>query len=150
MGEDTGRLGAMTEGGDWLFVSRDEVLELHRHAIVKWGGHPDPIPTGGCVEGSIGSAKTASMYVTEDGLPDLLSAAAHLLRSLAKNHCFRDGNKRVAWMSLVRCLLLNDIAIKADEQEAIDLVDGVVNDRTDVQQILNWLAGHIVGTQDLT
>lgn len=139
----------MTDGVDWPFVSRDEVLVLHGHAIVKWGGDPDPIPTDGCVEGSIGNAKTAAMYLAEDGSPDLLAAAAHLLLYLAKNHCFRDGNKRVAWMSLVRCLLLNDIAIQADEQEAIDLVDGVVNDRIDVERILQWLARHIVGAQDL-
>ena len=139
----------MTNDANWPFVSRTEVLGLHGDAIVEWGGDADPIPTGGCVERSIASAKAAAMYMANDGPPDPLVAAAHLLLYLAKNHCFRDGNKRVAWMSLVRCLLLNDIEVECDDQDAIDLVHGVVNDTIDATQILLWLARHMVATKDL-
>lgn len=139
----------MTTVIGWHFVDHAEVLAMHAHAIAKWGGKTDPIPVDGCVEGSIGNAQTAAMYLTGEDEPDLLTAVAHLLRSIAKNHCFTDGNKRVAWMSAIRCLLLNDLAIMADEQEAIDLVDGVVTDKFGVREITDWLAAHLVGAQEL-
>lgn len=57
---------------------------------------------------------------------DLFDKAAALLQSLAINHPFVDGNKRVAWMSTVVFLDFNGIDMaKVDQDVAYDLVAGV-------------------------
>ncbi|KYG11255.1 hypothetical protein BE21_08170 [Sorangium cellulosum] len=124
----------------WAFVEVGDVLHLHETAIRDYGGKESSVPKAGCVEGSIGNAVTASMYVAEDGEPDLLVAVAYLLVYLAKNHCFVDGNKRVAWSALVRVLDANGIRIIATQKEAATLVNDVASGTVDARGVLNWLS----------
>ncbi|KYF94361.1 hypothetical protein BE17_16975 [Sorangium cellulosum] len=130
----------MNEDLNWAFVDVEDVLHLHATAIRQHGGDQSLAPKAGCVEGSIGSAVTASMYVAEDGEPDLLVAVAYLLVYLAKNHCFVDGNKRVAWSAFLRVLDVNGIRIVAKQDEAAKLVNDVASGVIDAHGILIWLS----------
>ncbi|WP_437765182.1 type II toxin-antitoxin system death-on-curing family toxin [Sorangium sp. So ce281] len=130
----------MNDDLSWAFVEVEDVLHLHAAAIRHYGGDQSIAPKAGCVEGSIGSAVTASMYVAEDGEPDLLVAVAYLLVYLAKNHCFVDGNKRVAWSALLRVLDANGIQIIAKQDEAAVLVNDVASGVIDAHGVLNWLS----------
>ncbi|WP_437601229.1 type II toxin-antitoxin system death-on-curing family toxin [Sorangium sp. So ce590] len=129
----------MNEELQWIFVDAEEVMHLHDSAIQLYGGNPSPVPKDGCVEGSIGGAVSASMYEAEEEEPDLLVAVAYLLVYLAKNHCFVDGNKRVAWSSAIRVLDANGIHLVAQQEEAAKLVHDVVNGLIDVHGVLDWL-----------
>ncbi len=122
----------------WRFVGAEDVAVLHRYAVETYGGLAGV--TAGCVEASIGAAKTAAIYLAEENGVDLLTASAHLLCYLAKNHCFTDGNKRVAWMALIRAFDANGLTIIAEEQDAAELVENVVGDRVDVGGVIRWLA----------
>ncbi|WP_437286586.1 type II toxin-antitoxin system death-on-curing family toxin [Sorangium sp. So ce406] len=130
----------MNEDLSWAFVEIEDVLQLHAAAVSQYGGDQSLVPKAGCVEGSIGSAVTASMYVAEDGEPDLLVAVAYLLVYLAKNHCFTDGNKRVAWSALLRVLDANGIRIVAEQDDAAKLVNDVASGVVDAHGVLNWLS----------
>jgi death-on-curing protein len=122
----------------WDFPSVGELTELHSVAITAFGGAASP-PKEGCVDRSIASAINASLYSTDDdGEPDLLLAAAHLLFYVAKNHCFADGNKRAAWSAVIRALDLNGIRVEADPDEAAELVEGVASGARTVRDILLW------------
>ncbi|WP_438016918.1 type II toxin-antitoxin system death-on-curing family toxin [Sorangium sp. So ce315] len=130
----------MNEDFHWAFVGVEDVLHLHSVAIDQYGGERSMVPKAGCVEGSIGNAVTASMYVAEDGEPDLLVSVAYLLVYLAKNHCFVDGNKRVAWSALVRVLDANGFRIVAEQEDAAKLVNDVATGVVDVHGVLRWLS----------
>lgn len=130
----------MNEDLCWTFVEVEDVLHLHAAAITQYGGDHSLVPKAGCVEGSIGSAVTASMYVAEDGEPDLLVAAAYLLVYLAKNHGFVDGNKRVACSALLRVLDANGIRIVAEQDDTAKLVDDVASGVVDAHGVLSWLS----------
>jgi death-on-curing protein len=130
----------MSEDLNWAFVEVGDVLQLHEAVISEYGGKQSSVPKAGCVEGSIGNAVTAAMYVAEDGEPDLLVAVAYLLVYLAKNHCFVDGNKRVAWSAMLRVLDANGIRIVATQKEAAKLVDDVASGAIDSRGVLNWLS----------
>ncbi|HZF55334.1 MAG TPA: type II toxin-antitoxin system death-on-curing family toxin [Polyangiaceae bacterium] len=122
----------------WDFPSVGELTELHSVAITAFGGAASP-PKEGCVDRSIASAINASLYsADDDGEPDLLLAAAHLLFYVAKNHCFADGNKRAAWSAVIRALDLNGIRVEADPDEAAELVEGVASGARTVRDILLW------------
>ncbi|MEU0486502.1 type II toxin-antitoxin system death-on-curing family toxin, partial [Streptosporangium sp. NPDC006013] len=59
----------------------------------------------------------ASMF-GQEAYPDLFTKAAALLHSLAANHPFVDGNKRVAWVATVVFLAWNRRAIDTGDDEA--------------------------------
>jgi death on curing protein len=124
----------------WDFPPPSELIELHRVAISTYGGMASPQKEG-CVERSLASAINASLYSSHDGgdEPDLLLAAAHLLFYVAKNHCFADGNKRLAWEAMVRVFDMNGVRIEADPTDAGDLVEGVASGEHTVRDILQWL-----------
>ncbi len=51
-----------------------------------------------------------------------LILAAHLLFYIAKDHCFIDGNKRVAWLACVEFFKNLQLTLRADEDEAYELM----------------------------
>ncbi len=106
------------------FPDAARIRALHASAIEAYGGGKGEL-LADCVERSVGAAANAVLYADDESLP-FVTMAAYLLVYLAHNHCFQDGNKRVAWMALVDCLLANGFDVVATQQEAIDLVLDVV------------------------
>lgn len=135
----------MSEEFSWHFVTYDEVHALHAGAIATYGGELSGVRDG-CVEQCVDGSRTAAMYASDDG-SDLLSAASYLLIYLARNHCFTDGNKRVAWMSMVRLLALNNIRVEAAEEAAARLTEAAATGKIDADGVIQWLAtpGRLVG-----
>ena len=61
----------------------------------------------------------------QDAYPDLLTKAAALLHSLARNHPLVDGNKRLAWLATYVFCAKNGVELDPDDDDAYDLVIGV-------------------------
>lgn len=86
-------------------VSTATVFALHDAALAAHGGAPGDGKGLPCVEGSIGAAANAVLYRFDcDDYIDPKWFAAYAFLYLLKNHCFTDGNKRVAWMVLTHTL----------------------------------------------
>jgi len=56
-------------------------------------------------------------YLTEELYPDVFSKAAILFYLLIKNHPFVDGNKRTAFLALMRFLNINGYTLDATSDE---------------------------------
>jgi len=130
-------------------IDFDAVMELHREAISRFGGDQTPTAKDGCIERSLGAAWNAELYAgSEDALPGLCFAAC-LLFYLAKNHCFVDGNKRIAWMASMHVLLGLDLTIDVsdDDGEAfcLSILDGTVEHATDV---VTWMADKLAAIEE--
>lgn len=102
------------------YLTLGEVVALHRAVIESTGG-----ATGLRDLGALESA-LAQPRATFDGLdlhPSLAAKAAAPAYSLALNHPFVDGNKRVAHASMEVFLALNGVRLEAeiDEQERLFL-----------------------------
>lgn len=124
--------------GQWeSLISKERILALHREAINRYGGDPTQrLADVGCVEGRIGSAATAVGYL-EAGDEDCgLILAAYLLFYLARDHCFVDGNKRVAWMAATEVFRNLRLTINASSDEAeefvVDVSRGALRDASAV------------------
>jgi death on curing protein len=76
----------------------------------------------------------------EDAYPDLHTKAAAILHSLARNHAFVDGNKRVAWLSAGAFYWINGPLLDAPDDPAYDLVIAVATGDLDVPAIAATLA----------
>jgi death-on-curing protein len=67
------------------------------------------------------------------------------MQSLAGNHAFVDGNKRVAFAATAVFLRMNGYALRVDADEAERfLIDRLIVGRADVAVIAEWLEPRLV------
>ena len=99
---------------DRVYLTLDDVLYLHDDQLRIFGGAP-----GVRDEGLILSAllRPQTGYYN-----DLIEEAAALWESLAMNHGFVDGNKRVAFASLLAFLGLNGLVLTAGPDDVITFI----------------------------
>ncbi len=119
-----------------LFLTVEEALELHRQLIERFGG-AGGVRDPGLLESAL--ARPRSGYYGS-----LSEQAAALMQSLAGNHAFIDGNKRVAFAATAVFLRMNGyaLAVGADAAERF-LIDQVIEARADVPAIAGWLERHL-------
>jgi death-on-curing protein len=92
----------------------------------------------GLVQSAVSRPRTT--VFGEDAYPDLHTKVAALLHSLARNHPFVDGNKRVAWLSAGALYFVNGLLLDAPDDRAYDLVIGVATGELEVPDIAQALA----------
>lgn len=63
---------------------------------------------------------------------------------IARNHCFADGNKRVAWASF--CFVLNyyGLTIEATAKEVQSMVIAIVEKKIDNEGFTVWVRDRLV------
>jgi death on curing protein len=116
-------------------LSPDELIEIHSLLIAQFGG-ATRIRDRGLLE--------SACYRPRSGYYNtLFEQAAALLQSLASNHVFVDGNKRIAWTSARVFLRINGLhfTVSADEAERF-LIEKVIQAKIDVIAIAAWLSTH--------
>lgn len=119
-----------------IYPTVEEVLVLHALLIARYGGESGIRDLG---------MLDAALHRPRSGYYASLSEqAAALLQSLANNHAFVDGNKRVAFATTAIFLRLNgfDLRAKADDAEAF-LIEEVIQARAPLARIATWIERHI-------
>jgi death on curing protein len=111
-----------------IFLSLDEVLEIHENQLALYGGRP------GLLSLPLFESATAQPKATFGGqllLTDLFEMAAAYLFHIVQNHPFQDGNKRVGAVAAIVFLMTNgqDILLSNDELETLvlDTATGKLN-----------------------
>jgi death-on-curing protein len=92
-----------------IYPNKEDVMLMHGILIRQFGGH-----FGVRDEGAL----EAALYSPQSGYyPDLISQAAALFESLAINHPFIDGNKRIAFAVMDTFLRSNNMHIDAQSKD---------------------------------
>lgn len=136
-------------GEPWReFILPETIVTLHDEGIRRYGGKSSP-PHEGCIDGSVGGAYTAGLYSAKNDPPAALEIAlafaGYLLFYLAKNSCFVDGNKRVAWTSAMHILGYFGLTLTATQEEAEELVLGIVEKRVESgADVVRWLERYLI------
>ena len=94
------------------FPTLEELLAIHTALIAEFGGSPG-LRDGGALE----SALMRPQLGYYDGL---IEEAAALMESLAMNHPFVDGNKRIAFAATEVFLDMNGHFIDCNDREAYE------------------------------
>ena len=120
-----------------LFLSLDEVVEIHTVLIKRFGGPPG-VRDLGLLE--------SALYRPRSGYySDLVEMSAALFESLIKNHPFVDGNKRVAFFATDIFLRLNgykfSVEAKATHKFLMTLFE---SNNCDLDHLRPWVAESIV------
>jgi death-on-curing protein len=90
------------------YLTLADVLALHELLIERYGG-AHGVRDMGAVE--------AAVFRPQSGYyEDIIAEAAALMESLAMNHPFIDGNKRIAAAAMETFLEINGYNIQQDEQ----------------------------------
>ena len=69
---------------------------------------------------------------------DIIAEAAALWESLAQNHPFVDGNKRVAWVTARLFLLANGRKLVFEPFDAIRIMESAAAGRVSEQEVASW------------
>ena len=116
----------------------EQALRIARIAV----GGPIQVRDIGLLEAAVHRPRAS--VLGQDAYPDLYAKAGALLHSLARNHPFVDGNKRLAWLATYVFLAKNEIGLDPDDDAAYDLVIAVAaGEIDDVGEIAAVLASFI-------
>src|SRR3712207_1374736 len=88
-----------------VYLSTDDVIDLHARAVRATGDSPAGIRDHGGLE----SAVMRPRFLAHYGGADIISQAAALATGLSRAQAFVDGNKRVAYLAALVFLELNQI-----------------------------------------
>jgi death-on-curing protein len=107
-----------------VFLSLDEVLEIHSQQIERYGGSAGIRDTAGLESAVATPQATFGGEFLHTSIPAM--AAAYLFH-LCQNHAFIDGNKRVGANAAITFLLLNNWEPAFGEEELVELVLSVAS-----------------------
>jgi len=119
-----------------VFLSLDQVLNLHRVQIRRFGGAAG-LRDRGLLESAL--ARPQMTFGGEDLYPDLPAKAAALLHSLVANHPFSDGNKRVGAHAAILLLLANDVEPIFSSSELVETTLAVARGEIGAEALAIWL-----------
>jgi death-on-curing protein len=116
------------------YCTVEQALRIARIAV----GGPVHVRDVGLLEAAVHRPRTS--VLGQDAYPDLLTKAAALLHSLARNHPLVDGNKRLAWLATYVFCAKNGVELDAQDDPAYDLVvavaSGSIDDVGEIARIL--------------
>lgn len=117
------------------YLTLEDALYIHAELIRVFGGAPG-VRDKGLVESALLRPQTG--YYA-----DLIEETAALWESLAMNHGFIDGNKRVAYACVDLFLGLNGMKLTAENDAIIAFIYHHLEARTFTKPVLEaWLRGH--------
>jgi len=122
-----------------LFLTLEEVLEIHRDEIERHGGTLG-VRDNGLLESAVAAPQSGfgGHYLHSD----LYEMAAAYLFHLVQNHPFLDGNKRVGVATALVFLTMNGVETKMANQALVDMVLAVAKGKMDKPAIAEFFRKH--------
>jgi death-on-curing protein len=119
-------------------LTTEQALRIARLAV----GGPIEVRDLGLLDAAVHRPRAS--VLGQDAYPDLLTKAAALLHSLARNHPLVDGNKRLAWLATYVFCAKNGVELDPDDDAAYDLVIAVASGSLDEIEEIARILGSFV------
>ena len=118
------------------YLTMSEVLAMHADLIDRYGGSHG-VRDMGLLE--------AALFRPQTGYyADIVEQAAALWESIAQNHPFIDGNKRIAFTAADVFLRHNGFYLEVEGEDGHAFVDGsIARQEFRFAQILVWIRQHL-------
>ncbi len=116
----------------FVYLSLDEVIDLHARVIGLYGGMP-----GVRDEGALASclSQPQTHVFGHEPFATLYEKAAAYCFFIVRNHPFFDGNKRTGFIAALHFLLVNDVTPRFDEDHLYDVILAVAKGEAGVQEL---------------
>jgi death-on-curing protein len=117
------------------YLTTEQALRIARHAI----GGPVHVRDIGLLDAGV--HRPRARVLGQGAYPDVITKAAALLHSLARNHPLVDGNDRLAWLATYVFLAKNGLELDPPDDDAYELVVAVAAGQlSDVAEIASALS----------
>ncbi|GAA0606225.1 type II toxin-antitoxin system death-on-curing family toxin [Virgibacillus siamensis] len=121
-----------------VYLKTKDVILIHFMIMKKFGeGEQAGIKEQGLLESAVHRPQQSAFG--EDAYPTIFEKAASLFESLARNHCFYNGNKRTAFAAVDIFLKKNGFKLKRNDAENEDFTVVVAEGKVTAQEIAEWL-----------
>ena len=127
-----------------IWLTKSIVEAIHISQIREHGGQYGVRDTN-LLKSTIACPMNRWAYEQES---DIVILAAAYGYGFAKNHCFVDSNKRVAFMTMYTFLSLNGYEINATEPQVVGLMLGVADGSITEEQLITRLRKHVLPDDD--
>ncbi len=120
-----------------VYLTIEELLYLHGRLIDEFGGQAG-VRDLGLIDSAL--SRPRSGYYKS-----LSEQAASLIQSLCLNHCFIDGNKRVAFSALYIFLDMNGYKLNCKTKETEKLIiEKIIGKKFELDKITGWIEKRMV------
>ena len=128
----------MSEADGPKWITYDQAIAIHSRQLRRFGG-----AAGLRDEGMLRSAleRPVNKWRYERG--NLIELAAAYAFGLAKNHAFVDGNKRIAFMTMMIFLRKNGIHFAPDQAQATKVILALAAGEVSEQSLARWIADNL-------
>ncbi len=120
------------QGPAW--VSYDQAVVIHSRQLRRFGGAPG-LRNEGLLQSALERPINKWQYERAE-LPELAAAYAF---GLAKNHAFVDGNKRIAFMTMVVFLRKNGVWFAPEQAQATAIIMALAAGEVSEQSLARWI-----------
>ncbi len=124
----------MTAPREPAWVTYDQVIAIHSRELRRFGGSP-----GLRDEGMLRSALQPPQDKWHYEQVELQTLAAAYAFGLAKNHPFVDGNKRIAFMTMMTFLRKNGIRFTPDPAHATAIILSLAAGEVSEESLARWI-----------
>jgi death-on-curing protein len=122
----------------WTWLRPDVVSAIHEAQLAEHGGSPGT-RSPELLDSVLARPQTTAAYVAE---ADAVLLGAVYAISIARNHPFIDGNKRVAWVAMRTFLRLNGITLTFDRIDAVNVMLALAAGEITDEQCTGWVRRH--------
>lgn len=116
------------------WVSYEQVIAIHSRQLRRFGGAP-----GLRDDGMLRSALERPINKWQCEQAEIPVLAAAYAFGLAKNHAFVDGNKRIAFMTMVAFLRKNGIRFTPQQAHATKIVLALAAGEVSEESLARWI-----------
>ncbi len=116
----------------WL--TYEQVIAIHSRQLRRFGGAPG-LRDEGLLRSAIERPLNKWQYEQAEH-PELAAAYAF---GLAKNHAFVDGNKRIAFMSMMVFLRRNGVKFAPDPAQATTIIVSLAAGEVSEESLARWI-----------
>ncbi|HKJ63690.1 MAG TPA: type II toxin-antitoxin system death-on-curing family toxin [Hyphomicrobiales bacterium] len=124
-----------------VWLERRDIDFFYEELMSEFGGLPGP-PKEDAPAATLARPQNQLGYEPSSSLYDL---AASYGFGFARNHCFPDGNKRIALAATDIFLSLNAIDLVPDEAEAVVIVNALASGEYSQEDLAEWLENNSTG-----
>ncbi|WP_128101507.1 type II toxin-antitoxin system death-on-curing family toxin [Paenibacillus sp. DCT19] len=123
------------------YLSLEQILQFHTKIIKSTGGS-DGVRDLGLVESAL--KKAEATFDGQELYEGNIKKISVTTFALIKNHGFIDGNKRIGVATMLLLLRLNEISVKYEQEELVELGLKTAEGEFIEENIQKWIEVHQV------
>ena len=118
------------------WIPEAAIIAMHGELLAEHGGLSAPVNRD-----SLGSTLARPQQLDNYGNPppDIFQLAASYGFGFAKNHCFKDGNKRISLVVIDVFLALNGYELNAEETNAVFTIESLAAGNISEENLSLWI-----------